>query len=82
MSGVGRTHTIHKGLKEVIAQVSLFACLLIFVRFGLGANLCWRSLNPKLLCLAALVRQHRFLIKVAARVLHEAAGFAHCLFIV
>jgi hypothetical protein len=33
-------------------------------------------LDPKLLGLAALVRQHRFLIKVAARVLHEAAGFA------
>ena len=59
----------------MIAQVSLFAYLLVQSAFGLGANLCWRTLNPKLLGLAALVRQHRFLIIVVACGVHEAAGY-------
>ena len=30
----------------------------------MGANLSWRTLNPKLLGLAAFLRQHRFFINV------------------
>ena len=37
--------------------------------FSLGANLCWRTLNPKLLGLAPLMRQHRFFARKAKLVL-------------